>query len=309
MADRNFTNASSVTGSLWVIDHGWLKLWIALILVFCLIGAFLNILLFSAIVSSQKLRSGSGTLIAHSVLLQTILCAVVLPLLAASYWTSLYHAPSENMCRTVMALFYTFMWAFNWATVPVAANRLVAICFPQYYRACVAKLPLLCAMLIAWAVALCCMSGVITSSVTTSAPIKAFGGCGSAVKRHAIYGGLSALATTVPAVIEGLLYASLFTIPYLRAKFVAHRRIGGSPASPPSTTNQQRLQLNRARRLRVTQTVFAAYVWSAVCLLSGPISISAARGHLRVMAVVPLLAPALVLLGHSTSPVRLLREG
>lgn len=300
MSDRNATNT---TAKDWALEHIWLELWVAMMLILAAFGAALNCLLLFIIVSTRKLRTGSGALIAHSIFLETVLCAAALPLFTAAFWTSLYYPPSSTMCRAVFAVVYTFTYASHWATIPVAINRFVAICYPQNYGSFVSRRFLLCAILFSWTIALCCMGGMISDPVSISMTI-ASGGCVNAPKRPKIYFGLSSIGTTVPAFIEGVIFVSLFTIPWMQKIFNGQGRIAGEPASVTEAANLQKLQAIRARRLRVTQTVFAAYVWSEVCYMLGPIVLTIVSGNKWMMLAVLLFSPALNLLGYSTCPVR-----
>lgn len=307
MFDHNVTNVTTARYPMWKTHRGLLELWIACMLLIGTFGAALNALLFSAIVSSRKLRSGTGTLIAHSILLEATLCGLVLPLFTASFWTSLYYPPSKMMCQAVMGLLYTFVWAFNWSTVPVAVNRIIAICFPQNYSTGVAKRPLLVAILFTWTVSISCSTVVLSDTVAGVEVGRQWGGCKDVVRRPAIYGGFFALGATAPIALEGLMYGCLFSVTIVKRKFRIRRSVDDRQLSEADAASLRKSKIIRGRRLKVTQTVFAAYVWSAMCFMFGPIVVSAARSNPRLMALVPLVAPALILMGFATSPVRLMK--
>lgn len=302
MLDQNITNITANT-VMWIRSTKLLKMWIGMMLSLSTVGAALNILLFSAIVSSRKLRAGSGTLIAHSIVIEAVLCAFALPLFTASYWLSLYEVPSAHICRFVFGTFYLFVYAFHWASVPLAANRFVAIFFPRSYGSCVARRPIFGAIIFTWTVSVGCMVLVISDAVSMSRPVPTWKGCGNQAKDRVIFAIFTGVGTSLPAVFEGILYVSLFTLPFLRALFTAPGRTAVVPLFAAQNAGRQRLQVIHSRRVRVTQTVFAAYVWSEMCFMFGPIALTAIGGGLMGMVVIPLLGPALALLGYSTSPV------
>lgn len=301
MSNQNATNFSLPDFPLRRMHFAWYKLFIATMFLLAAFGAALNVLLFSAIVSSRKLRSGSGTLIAHSIFLETIICAFVLPFLTAIHWASLYYAPTKNICRAALGAFYTAVWGFNWSSLFLAANRFAAVCFPSKYAACVTKRCLLAAISFSWSIATGCMVGLTLDTVASLEENRMWGGCSENVRQPQVHGILTSLGTSVPAVLEGLLYGCLFVVPLVRKSFRV--RAGVADVSASNDAHQKRSEVIRRRRQRKTLTVFAAYLWSEACFMFGPISFSVGRGNVGMMELAPLLAPALILLGYATSPV------
>lgn len=136
------------------------------------LGAALTVVLFTAIVFSRKLCTGSGIFIAVSTRLEAFISSIAIPFFTAAFWISLYPSPSSNMCRAVYGLLYLSRYAFHWSMVPTAANRLVAICFPRNYSLWVSRGFVLCALLLPWTIAICCMGAMISDPVTTSLPVR-----------------------------------------------------------------------------------------------------------------------------------------
>lgn len=308
MMDRNITNWSSPAFPLRQKYYNLFQLWIGLMLFLAAFGTVLNFLLFSAIVSSRKLSSGCGTLIAHSIFLETALCAFVVPFRVALHWSSVYYSPTKTICRAIWGVFYIVVWGFNWSTVFVTANRFVALWLPQKYAACVTKRSLSFAIISSWTIVLCSATGILLDTVATANVDKMWGGCLVSVTRLEVYGALTAVGTSVPAVLEGVMYGLLFAFPCFQRIFQSHWKTVDANPSPESMANDQRLMAIRARRLRMTQTVFGAFVWTKLCFMFGPICKSAFSSNARIMELVPLLAPAIILLGYSTSPVSSLGE-
>lgn len=114
------------------------------------------------------------------------------------------------------------------------------------------------------------------------------------------------VGTLLPAFLEGIFYISLFSIPFFRSLLAARKSVADVPTSAAENAGHRRIDVIRAKRLRVTQAVFAAYVWSELCLLFVPIAFSASKKSSRVKALISLIAPGLSLLGYSTSSVRTL---
>lgn len=292
------TNSSAAVAPVWVTHHTWLTAWFVIMISLCIFGALLNFLLFSAIVSSKKLRSGSGLLIAHAILVDSLMCSVVIPPIIASTWIPQYVLPSKNMCRVIMLIFYGAAWSSNWALVPIAANRFIAVCFPHQYNCWVTRPCRLIIVVCGWLVSIACALAVFFGVGAELTPIKPWEACGPLVTDRTSYIALTLVGTTVPALLQGATYLSLFTYASIQ-KVVRRKKVNGSVVNG----NRLRIQALQSRRVRTTKMVFAAYVWSVVCNLTAPVASTASPVLFTSEPLLSLLSRMILLVGYATSPV------
>lgn len=249
MYDSNSTNTSSITSSPWIQYRTFLIVWYATSVLLSIFGTALNFLLFCGIVSSRRLRTGSGALIAHSILVDAVLCAVILPLMYAATWTTQYGAHSENLCRWFMLALYALVWTHNWATVPIAFNRFIAIILPHFYsRLCHSK-PIFAAMVsFSWSISLGCSLIYFFRVSAKSEPVKPWGGCGQTITKPREFGLITAVGTSVPTALEGVTYVTLLVYTYLK-RLLQHRRVTGISPSAGQTDSSLRSVALHQRRL------------------------------------------------------------
>lgn len=300
---------STFTGTIPVV-HVWVyyqipfTVWFGIMLFLSIFGAALNYLLFAAIISTRKLRTDSGALIAYTILLDGAMCAPVLPLLTASTWMGQYGFPSDTLCRWFMVIFCVVVWTTTWAPLPIAVNRFVAVCCPHYYDSCVSKNTLPPVILFSWTISLCCAVSMFLEIGAKFGATKPWGACGGTVTQPASYTLLTAMGTTVPTVIQGAIYLALFMIYYAR-KFSRSREVSAIQNPAGVDGSGMRSAALQRRRFKVTKMVFAAYLWATACYMSTPVVPVAAPQAYHTYPMVSLVTRALLLLGYATSPVRI----
>ncbi|XP_055340589.1 proteinase-activated receptor 1-like [Paramacrobiotus metropolitanus] len=231
-------------------------------------GTLLNALLFAAIVTSGKLRQGSGVLIAHSIFLETVLCAIAFPLIVASTYRPQNSMTSVPMCRFTMLVFYGVMWTENWASVIIGINRFVAIFFPHGYN-------------------------LIRKKQATTMP---WGACG-ARPISAVYGIVTILTTPLPVATLGFLYVSIFSAIFIRN---AMSRRKTDPGGAPGNKKPHGII---HKRLKTARMMFTSYIWFSLCYLPAPVASSVAPVAYSSSPLISLFLRLLLLCGYATSPI------
>lgn len=303
MFELNETTTSEIRVPPWIQYRTFHTIWFFFSCVLSISGTTLNFVLFFGIVFSKKLRTGSGALIAHSVFIDAIVSALAIPLITVPMWTAQYGQPSGNQCRWSGLFFYALVWASNWAPVPIAANRFVAICIPHLYdRICYSKILFVLVVTFSWTVPLACSLLYFFEVSANFQSVKPWDACGQIVTMPREFSAITAVCTSFPMAVEGAAYISLFGYSYLKT-VLRRRMVRTVVTSVEHTGNTLRLLALHNRRLRVTKMVFAAYVWSTVCYMSAPIMISAASALMGSHAFIILVVLVLLQLGYATSPV------
>lgn len=298
----NVTDSNVTSLPIWTRYQAPLTAWLAIVMVLSIFGFLLNLVLLLTIITSKNLRTGAGALIAHAIFLDGLVCFPVIPLLSSFVWTAQYYTPPIDVCRWIMLLFYITVWASNWAPLPVAANRFVAICLPHLYERSVSKAKLPYVILFTWMVSISCSLLLFFGVSVRFQSTKPWGNCGSIVNKPADFAIITAVCTTFPTVLEGVAYIALFAISYTR-NFTRGRRISAVEVPQGMEVGGVRAQRVQARRVRSAKMLFAAYVWSTICHMLSPILISTAPVLYRGEPFVPLVGRAVLLLGYATSPV------
>lgn len=302
MPQHNVTNGTVTDITIWTRYHVSLTAWFSIIVFLSIFGLFSNLTLFVTIVSSKKLRSGSGALIAHSIFWDGLMCFPVIPLVAATLWAAQYHLPPESVCRWFMLLFYFIVWTSTWAPVPIAANRFVAIFFPHFYGKSVSRTTLPYIILFSCTISVSCSLVLFFGVGAKFESTRPWGTCGSTITKPTDFAIIMAMCTTLPTVLQGAAYIPLFAVSYTRNWF-QRRKVSAVPAILGVDKVRLPLQGIQARRFRTTQMVFAAYVWSTICYMLSPILLSAAPVLYRTEPFIALFIRAVLLLGYATSPV------
>lgn len=303
MFEQNSTSPNLTPSPPWIQHHSFITGWFAIVNLLSVFGTGLNFLVFFGIVSSRKLRTGSGALIAHSIFIDGIMCAFAIPLLSVTTWIPQYAPPSTNLCRWFGWVFYGSVWASNWASVPIAANRFVALCFPHFYdKICQSKAIFAAAVIFSWTISYGCSLIFVFGIGGKFDSIQPWRGCGQAVVDPSKFSLVTAVCTSLPTVSQGVVYISLFAHTYLQ-KFFGRLKVTSIAASEEQTGQRLRLLALRNRRLRLTRMVFAAYVWSTVCYMCAPITLSAAPVVMKTNLYLPLIFRAFLQVGYATSPV------
>lgn len=303
MFDLNSTNTSDVRVPPWIQYNTFLTAWFSLINLFSILGAALNLLLFCGIISSRRLRSGSGALIAHSVFIDALVCALANPLMSTSIWAAQYGVPAEIRCRFIVIIFYVLVFTGNWVAVPLAANRFVAICLPHFYdKICHSKPLFVFFVTFSWTVSFACSLLYFFGITGKFESVRPWNGCGQTVIKPQEFGIITAVCTSFPTALQGVAYTSLFAYVYVK-KLLRRREITNTALSFEQTGNKLRILALHRRRLRVTKMVFVAYVWSTVCYMSAPVAVSAGPELIKSRPFILLVVAVLLQLGYATSPV------
>ncbi|XP_055354788.1 G-protein coupled receptor 39-like [Paramacrobiotus metropolitanus] len=148
----NLTNNATLTPlPAWIVHRPALLLWFWLVVCLSLIGTVFSVAVITIILSSKRLRAGSGVLLLNflfSILLQ---CSVGMPMVTASATgIPLGNQSTNAYCRVAMFAFYICIKSVTLTDMMIGINRFVAICFPHSYPQWIRPLPLTVMVFLPW---------------------------------------------------------------------------------------------------------------------------------------------------------------
>lgn len=303
-------NNTSSTASLplWVSYATELRVWFTTMIFLSVFGTLFNLLLVVVVLSSRKLRTGSGVLIAYVHIVLTLQCSVNMPLLFAPVYQALLtnRTATDAYCRDT----FPFQWAMSqvvsWSDMMIAINRMVAICFPYSYPKWTEKKALIIMMIIPWC------SGVTTigclrlgiGGVFRSVP--PWGACGAIM--YPVMAQLNAIfSTAIPVGGSGVIYIVIFVV--MAGRWLSLSRKSGNRLAPLQVSPAARQERKTvARRNKSAKILFVVYIWYGTCLSPTPIAASLYPVVYNSLPILQLLFRALLLLGYATMPVCILRQ-
>ncbi|XP_055329958.1 trace amine-associated receptor 7g-like [Paramacrobiotus metropolitanus] len=122
----------------WIVYHTELLIWYYTMVTLSVLGTVFCLLVLTGILSSRKLRFGSGALIANLLVSLLLQCALFVPLVTISTAgiplgvNTLTHA-SRSFCRHSFVGYFILNKVVSMADMMIGINRFVAICFPHHY--------------------------------------------------------------------------------------------------------------------------------------------------------------------------------
>ncbi|XP_055354765.1 nociceptin receptor-like [Paramacrobiotus metropolitanus] len=261
----------------------------------CFGGGLLNILVVCLILGHRRLRTGCGLLIAHCLIAHTALCMLFFPLSTITVYGRLvahWDYDASAYCNTFMFLQVATRHVSNWLEVYVAANRLVALCFPFKYRN-FAKEKLeneIVAVIWFLGYALAFLGIYEIGTYYFSLPN---GACGYLQKTS--WGMLTFVAGNwLPLAIAAAGYAIIY-IRMLANNFKRRRTFALENASQQDRSAEK-------SRLSKANMVFMAFFWNSVCYLVFPVMTAVAPQIPFRIPVVPLAMGNVQILGYTTNP-------
>lgn len=130
----DFSNGTLTNVPVWMTFNVELAIWYHAMICISTAGAISNFLIIITILSSKKLRSGCGMLIANLHILLFLQCAINMPILFAPiYQASFSGPPSGTFCRWSFFIYSIILNVVDWADMMIGLNRFIAICFPFSY--------------------------------------------------------------------------------------------------------------------------------------------------------------------------------
>ncbi|XP_055330391.1 melatonin receptor type 1B-A-like [Paramacrobiotus metropolitanus] len=246
----NTTNSSSV--QLRTITGSELTVWIVAQFVIGIVGAVLTILLLIIMHRQQRLRRGSGLLIAHALSVDLIFCLVISPVTVIPIYLHQMDIPVWYNC--VLADFFLLVAIYlgNWTAVVLAINRLIAIILPQMYTKMTSLRFTTCLLIFVWTITITCNIPNLNIVPGLAHGRQASGACGLIQNDRGIFTILGVLGTYLPVALLGALYSCLFVL----SRFVNGR---------DRQNDAQRSLLKR--KLAIAKALCLSFVWYCICIL------------------------------------------
>ncbi|XP_055340587.1 allatostatin-A receptor-like [Paramacrobiotus metropolitanus] len=296
---QNNSNLTLYDRSMWIEYHFFVTLWFAVMMGLSAVGAVANITLTITILSSEKLRSGCGVLIAHLLLVSATLCAVHLPLLTV---TTYYMAPKQPLgitfCRVTVLFYFSTLYVVNWTAMLISINRFVAIVYPYKYNAHFASYKVGFSLIaLSWTVVLCCNFLVFFNHGGRFEATRPWGACGITVIRNSmIYPMITVICVTFPTALEGVMYVAIFATVGWRA-LLRRRKI----RHVVERAIERRNSLVQ-KRYRSVKMLSVSYLWYSVCFMPAPIASSIFPHVYSSSPLLQLFLRVLLLCGYTTIP-------
>ena len=293
-------NDTGVLEPAWVTYELGLTIWFTFMLVCILLGTISNGLLLFAILSCRKLLHGSGILIAHSLALNLMLCAVHMPMVAVSTFLGKYYQySSPSFCQYQVLFYYTCVYSVNYASLGVAVNRFVAVFFPHKYNKWAEPKVTLFMALVSWMVPFACNLTIFYGNGGSFESVKPWGACGIAPTQSLVYPVTMVLCVPVPMITLSTLYMLIFAVYWWRS-FVF--RLSGGKAADTNAS------ISMDRRLKRVKLLFLSALWYAIALIPAPTAGSLYPVEYVSFPLLQLLFRGLLMLAYSTTPVRSTQE-
>lgn len=299
----NHTNSTKVL-PLWVSYATEITVWFNTMTFLSVLGTFCNSLLVAVVLSSPKLRAGSGALIAYVHIVLIFQCSVNMPLLFVPvYQASLTNkTATDTFCRDAFPLQWAMSQVVSWVDLMIAINRMVAICFPHNYPKWTDKKTLIMMMIIPWCPGITTIGCLRLGIGGVFRSIPPWGACGATM--YPLMGQLNAmLSTAIPIGGSGLIYITIFLV--MAGRSLSLFRLSGNQSVPlavvPAIARKERKTI--IRRNKSVKILFAVYIWYAACMLPAPLGASLFSQVYSYLPILQLVFRALSLLGYATMPV------
>ncbi|XP_055352558.1 probable G-protein coupled receptor B0563.6 [Paramacrobiotus metropolitanus] len=289
-------NTSNVANStIWTEYRTSLTIWFAFMLTAGIIGAILNFLLIVAIMSKPRLRSGSGMLILNSLVINFILCAVEMPMMAASaYFGESTPFKPTHYCRYLILFYYYHVYAANWAQLLIGVNRFIAVLFPHIY-ATWTKPPMTFAMIVLpHLIPFVCTTVMFFDVGAHIQVMRPWGACGlQPTPGSSVYTSVIWVCVAIPIVIVFVLYSIIFLMVWTKSMVHSRQVTDVNAAGQPTFR----------KRYRTVKVLFWTAMFYAVALIPAPIGSSFFAAQFNSMPFMQLFLRALLLFCYATTPL------
>ena len=280
-----------------------LQIWVSVMLTFGFCGGALSYILAATILCQRSLRSGSGILIAHTLLTEGTLLFVSFPLLTVQTFIARHNPPSVTTCHVVAWIYYVILQATHWTEMLIAVNRFVAVILPHHYRAMTGKRATISMIVACWTICIVNMTlplfnvaaQIDSNNFWKSCTMRGLKGQGQ------VFLFLVSFNAYIPIGVEGTLYLVMFCVIFSRrAAGKSHSRVDtGTPQMLASKVAEvQRLE----RRLRLAKMLFVGFIVPAICSLLTPI-MAAAWPPYVTYPLLHLTLRAVLVVGYAIHPV------
>lgn len=270
-----FSPAKNSTGSK---PHGkpssqTIAVWYVTIMILCVIGAVNNLLLLTVIFKTRKLRAGAGILVAHLIVIFSVMCTFLYPISNTVIFMQAYNIRvSDTFCRAIQGPAGACVIVANWTDVFLALNRFMAICLPHHYARWAQKKVSIALISVAWFFAALCTGLAALFKIGGEYVATEMGIC--YFKGHGAFGDAQYfLGASVPNALVGVAAVAVLA-KLLLAELRKKRRIAANwlLARVYYATPRAR------RRLGVAKMLFASFLFCFVCSL--PVAVVTINQHL-----------------------------
>ncbi|XP_055338410.1 uncharacterized protein LOC129588268 [Paramacrobiotus metropolitanus] len=296
-------NTSAAEIPVWITYRSSLTIWFIVMLLFAILGTFLNSLLICAVLSSRKLRRGSGILILNCLFINFVLCGIDMPILIyTTYFGEYYQHAPKYFCKYLVLFYYSFVYTVDWAQLAIGINRFVAIFFPHIYTKWTTPKVIIPMLVIPYVIPFACNLVMFYDIGAHYQAMKPWGACGvKPLPHNNTYTVVVALCVALPVAALGVLYITIFVVVWSRS-FTSQRQIESAEGHPVAVGNQSALF---RRRYRSVKMLFLTAVWYSAALLPAPITSSFFSAEYNSQPLLQLILRGLLLAVYATSPVRM----
>ncbi|XP_055340692.1 alpha-1A adrenergic receptor-like isoform X2 [Paramacrobiotus metropolitanus] len=303
MNSSNLTTFNTTaTPSLYTTYRVGLAVWFGAMMTFCIGGTILNLLVMSIILSTAKLRIGSGILIAHLLAVLTSHCAVHLFLITVStYCYAPYYPLSTPFCVYTTWMYYTCINAVNWSSLLIGINRFIAIFFPMKYSVLIQNKVIVVMILSIWAVCFGCSTQIVYGRAGTYGVTAPWGTCGI-TKPDVNFAIVTNVNVTLPLTILGLLYLGIFIGVAVKNR-LDQRQIRAEQKTVVKKGDNVQTRRLFERRYRSAKILFVSYLWYVATLMPAPIALSLYPVAYVKLPLLSLIIRAVFLVGYATIPL------
>ncbi|XP_055335848.1 protein trapped in endoderm-1-like [Paramacrobiotus metropolitanus] len=269
-----------------------LTIWFTAQLGLSLGGSALFMLLLLVMYRLNKLQTGSGLLIAHSLVIELVYCLLMSPITTIQAFCQYFQVPFYYNCRWIGFFLILILYTEHWSGVMLALNRFIAVLLPHAYKKVSSKKGSAVAMGFAWTMSfflnlttLQFIPGLqYTRQSATSC--RWVGGDGVAFRIVGLLG------TYIPIIIQTTCYGSLFLIFQVK-KF----------RETPSANGGERPCASVQKRLAMTKALCFSFLWYCACILPPAIMTQIDTGAWKQNLALLQYSRTSQLLGYAISPV------
>ncbi|XP_055335742.1 adenosine receptor A3-like [Paramacrobiotus metropolitanus] len=253
MVFTNNTTGNFSFPTVGTISKTEVTIWIGIQFFLSLLGALLIVLLLMLMSRLHKLKTGSGYLIAHALLVDLTFCLVITPITNIPIYLKQIDFVFPYDCTFTSFLMLLIVYTANWTAVALAANRLIAILLPYWYKRFTSPRFTACVVMMIWSMTMVCAVPTLDLLPGLKHALLPSGSCGVVRNEGVTFAILGTLGTYVPLVLLTIMYSSLFLMFRLGRRFNEGR----------SESHKNLLK----RRLSIAKVLVLSLLWYCLCTL------------------------------------------
>ncbi|XP_055330393.1 melatonin receptor type 1B-A-like [Paramacrobiotus metropolitanus] len=250
----------------------------------CYLSSLTNTVLLIVIYRNDNLRHGCGILIIHYLIARTVSCTFVSVFNGILQQTAL----PPVYCKVQMYCQFFLRYAADWIESLVAVNRMMALSMPHHYRRMATEKVTNISALAMWVFsALWALPGSFDLGVQYVR--NPYGTC--VFDQRGNFGRmLFFIGFYLPLLIGAVCYGVIYV------QLIWRKMAGTSITGGITRTLHQ-------RRVRMANTMFAAFVWTVVCYLPLPVVAVAAPTSTFKYPLMPMWLSFVLFFGYMTTPI------